>query len=576
MKGVKSILYGSLLLLSASACAETLIWWRFGEAAPGDAFGTQPLVNMANPGTYDGRAYCVGGSDWSVSTTEIYAPHGIAAFPSGVVVYDPVSGVEYVNDRAMTLNGLESGDVWTSGAVKCTDASVFKRQTFTAEVFVRMTVAKANLIAGKPSSIANVTHPIFSVSKGLGNEIWGLFYYKGQLGCRMVIDGWKIVTSWPTMLNDGQWHHVAFVADGSNGSSVKIRTYMDYRFFYETECAGQFDYVDAADFNLGVDPFSSTRKFPGDIDEFRFSDAALSPSQFLRFDDQRYSFGFPCEQQLVSWEPAENWPTNYWFGDEYMSSRGRAYHDPKGTFWSRGNYAFGGSPGMGRGAYVDLCVQTNVWSHAYGISVTNRGSFRTINQEVVTMEDQQQGGYFILTPPPSDTAPLTGGDFTIEYFYKSNGGNKLGAGTNATILMYPTDENNGEYKTPDPVIQHFFTSVGTSYLKFKNQISGTVVEQQYDFGQGLDSQWHHFAIAYSRSDIKLSVYVDRNRVLEQADVELPSTSQGIVFGSRGKMWNNNNSFDGWIDEVRITKRALSEDELMQLERSWMGMRMIIR
>lgn len=562
---------GSALAVPTVTLANTLVWWRFGEVPDGTAFGTKTIVNAANPGVCDARGYCVSSSSWEGDVSSVYAPHATGAFPTGVKLLDPITGNLHDNYLGMTLNGHSSGSVTTSGAVKGSDPSVFQRQTFTAEVFVRMTSAKAKMISDD-SNRYKAPYPIFSVTKGVGDEIWGLLYYHNKLLCRTVIGSYEMLTS-DSLLNDGKWHHVALTADGSCGSSVVLKMYLDYSLVAERNYQGQFDYAGAADFNLGVNPFASTRKFPGDIDEFRFSDAVLDPQQFLRFADEAGGYGVPQSSDSVFWDGMGAQSSDYWFGSTSLLRCGRLYYEP-GSTWTRVNYAFGGAAGMGAGAHVADVVQSEIWSQIGGSPVANQSSFRTINKETVTQADQQQGGYVIVTPP-AGSAVLTDGDFTLEYYYKSNGGNKLG--TTATLLMYPTDANGGSYKTPDPVIQHFFTSGGTGYIKFKNVISeGQAADVQYVLPVGLDSCWHRVAIVYEKTARRIVVYVDRKKALTCESVLLPSTSQGIVLGARGTMWNSNNSFDGWIDEVRITKRALRLNELMQLSESCPGMSIIVR
>lgn len=562
---------GAVLAVPTVSLANTLVWWRFGEVPDGTAFGTKTIVNAANPGVCDARGYCVSSSSWDGDVSNIYAPHAKGAFPDGVKLLDPITGDSYDNYLGMTLNGHSSGSVTTSGAVKGSDPSVFQRQTFTAEVFVRMTAAKAKMISDD-SNRYKAPYPIFSVSKGLGDEIWGLLYYHNKLLCRTVIGSYEMLAS-DSLLNDGKWHHVALTADGSSGSSVVLKMYLDYSLVAERNYQGQFDYAGAADFNLGVNPFASSRKFPGDIDEFRFSDVVLGPRQFLRFADEACGYGVPQSSDSVFWDGMGAQPSDYWFGSANLLRRGRLYYEP-GSTWTRVNHAFGGAAGMGAGAHVADVVQSDIWSQIGGSPVANQSSFRTINKETVTQADQQQGGYVIVTPPAGAPA-LTDGDFTLEYYYKSNGGNKLG--TNATLLMYPTDANDGSYKTPDPVIQHFFTSGGTGYIKFRNVFTeGQTADVQYVLPVGLDSCWHRMAVAYDKTARRIVVYADRKKALTCENVLLPATSQGIVLGARGTMWNSNNSFDGWIDEIRITKRALRLNELMQLNESCPGMSIIVR
>lgn len=559
-----------LLLASATAFGETLVWWRFGEKGPGLNYGTTAIVNAANPGTCDGRCYCVSAQDWNGSLTGANAPRGCSSFPEGVKLYDPVSGWAFENAHGLNLNS--TGSTSSSGSVKASDPSVFRRQTFTAEAFIRMSAEKAQSIAGNTST-ASAPHPIFSVANGTTDEEWSLLFYKNTVASRLRIDSWSMRAN-GTQLNDGRWHHVAITADGSSGTSVTVKLYLDYNLFYETTRAGQFNYSSSADFNIGVNPFAGTRKYPGEVDEFRFSDVALTADKFLRFSAPADGLVTRSEPAVLYWDALDfaSAPSTYWFCGGWMLARGRKYYSPK-TSWTRKNYKFGGDEGLGAGAYVAECMQAVFWSRLGGEEVLDAGSFRTINKETVVQTDQQQGGYVILAPPSSAT-PLTAGDFTLEYCYKSNGGNKLGA--NATILMYPTDANSGEYKTPDPVMQHFFTASGTSYFKFKNLASGFAVESQHVLPYGLDSAWHRMAVVYDKEARRLKVHVDRKVVVDAENVVLPETSQGIVLGARGRMWNNNNAFDGWIDEVRITGRALSGDDLMQRVDVPPGMSILIR
>ena len=565
-KGSKSVVMGGLTLLSMTAAANTLVWWRFEESvsASGGAYGSTPVVNAANPGTYDGECYLVDGKTWTKGSTAAGAPHSHAAFPEGVKLYDPVTQQYYSNGQSLLLGGNETGNTYTSGSVKSTDPSVFKRQTFTAEAFFCVPTTM---------SLGSDPYPIFGVSHDTYNETWSAHYYQGKLALRyMVMDGEKnngdFVSATPSIA-DGKWHHAAIVADGSNGTSVRVKFYLDYMLYSDRDCTGRFVYDgDVPDFNMGVNPYASMRKFPGCVDEFRFSDSALDPSQFLCFRDERYGLGGPQEADVVAWQSLDPWPADYWFAD--LSALSRAFLNGVDA-WTLTHYQFGGGKGKSMGDRVAACVQDKVWSKSYGVETANVGSFRTINKEIVTADDQKMADYFLLLPPEGAT-PLTDDDFTLEYFYKSNGGNKLGA--NCTLMILPTDANNGEFKTPEAVMQHYFSAAGSPVFKYLLK-DGTSNEVWIDPGR-LDSLWHHIAYVYEKEAKRLTLYVDRKLFKINENFELPSTSQGFCMGAKGRMWNNNYSFDGWLDEVRLTRRALRKDELLQLRANPPGMTIIFR
>ena len=566
-KGSKSVVMGGLTLLSLTAAANTLVWWRFEESvsASAGAYGSTPVVNAANPGTYDGECYRVSATSWTKGSSAADAPHSHTAFPEGVKLYDPVTQQYYSNGQSLLLGGNETGSTYTSGSVKSTDPSVFKRQTFTAEAFFCVPTTM---------SLGSDPYPIFGISHDTYNETWTAHYYQGKLYLRyMVMDGEKnngtFVGASPSIA-DGKWHHAAIVADGSNGTSVRVKFYLDYKLYSDCDCTGRFVYDgNVPDFNMGVNPYASMRKFPGCVDEFRFSDSALDPSQFLRFRDERYGLGGPLEADVVVWQSLDPWPADYWFAD--LSARNRGFL-AGGNAWTLTQYQFGGSMGKSMGDRVAACVQDKVWSKSYGVETANGGSFRTINKETVTVDDQKKADYFLLLPPEGAT-PLTDGDFTLEYFYKSNGENKLGA--NCTLMILPTDANNGDFKTPEAVMQHYFTAAGSSVFKYMLK-DGTGGENWIGNSGRLDSHWHHIAYVYEKDAKRFTLYVDRKLFAVNENFELLSTAQGICMGAKGRMWNNNYSFDGWLDEVRLTRRALRKDELLQLRANPPGAVIIFR
>lgn len=77
---------------------------------------------------------------------------------------------------------------------------------------------------------------------------------------------------------DGKWHHVAavFQPSGTNPGKTDVVTYVDHTERGKTSFDGVIDY------RLGAYTLQMGMRYEGLIDEFRISDRALTPDQFLR------------------------------------------------------------------------------------------------------------------------------------------------------------------------------------------------------------------------------------------------------------------------------------------------------
>ena len=90
---------------------------------------------------------------------------------------------------------------------------------------------------------------------------------------------WKGLTVCPSDdVLDGKWHHVAavFQPSGTNPGKTDVVTYVDHTERGKTSFDGVIDY------RLGAYTLQMGMRYEGLIDEFRISDRALTPNQFLR------------------------------------------------------------------------------------------------------------------------------------------------------------------------------------------------------------------------------------------------------------------------------------------------------
>ena len=81
----------------------------------------------------------------------------------------------------------------------------------------------------------------------------------------------------------------------------------------------------------------------------------------------------------------------------------------------------------------------------------------------------------------------------------------------------------------------------------------------------MDGRWHHFALVYDDATYEFRLYVDHELKDTQVMPEAYRPGDGfsdIWFASGGKL--NRSSFEGWIDEVRMTRKALSPEQFMNV------------
>ena len=94
-------------------------------------------------------------------------------------------------------------------------------------------------------------------------------------------------------------------------------------------------------------------------------------------------------------------------------------------------------------------------------------------------------------------------------------------------------------------------------------VSGTSGNYVYCVTPVDDGQWHHIAAVYDGSEFM--IYVDGKKDISEASTGTITVSTYNVFigensQATGRFWN------GWIDDLRIYDRALSDDEIAALSK----------
>ena len=554
----------ALCFAAAVSHAETnvLVRFHFDEAAVDGVLTGMTAVNAANPGTLDGVWYNVANKTYNFEDSSNHGARGAVAFAEPLAVYDPITGDLHVNRRAWVTNGrvdATSHDGKTSSAVRFKNGVTPQWTTFTAEAFIRMTSSRRTYM-NTNSTAKQYCQTIFGVGSAWNADLWGVHYKAGQIIARCSgADGTPIMG---TKINDDIWHHVALVVDSTSGTSTTLTLYVDYSIAGTmTLPAASLDYTKAAyPFTIGAHPsLQTTGKFMGLIDEFRVTDAALQPAQFLQLAKTS-----DVTTDASAWFAMEEWPASG-YEDYAKIVKNMAVSGPWDRTSGTSGYtikplAFGGGSKYD-GAYTNTFVQSELYAdrvrNRNAVKVFDAGSFLTHTNETPTVDTWKQVSYQVVTSP-SGTG-LTDDSFTLEFFAKSNGPNRLGG--NSTLLMVPKSTSN--LKDPSPALQLYATSGGSLYGAFTKESDG-IISYPSIAGNVHDSAWHHYAVVYDKSAQTLKFYLDRRLRKTVENVTLAASLNQFVLGAKGTMWNNNYGFCGWLDELRITGRALDRQELMSL------------
>ena len=347
-----------------------------------------------------------------------------------------------------------------------------------------------------------------------------VLYMTGKLQAQFSMGtGWHIdYTASTTAMDDGMWHHVAYVVNRSNTGSSVATLYLDGvpmtngdspdgsapSFLNETfYIGGGSKYCENANFYTGY------------IDDVRISRGALTPDQFLKYP----SVGKAMRADSDALPVVAYWP----FG-------GKGGRDATGNGF---DLVMGAVPMVSGNPDVEWATQD--WS-----------------------------GDFKCTGLPFSAFSKTG--VTIEFFAKT--ASTFGSAGNILTLS-PTGayyDNAGAFRFgPNAGFQ-------TMAVSFRCKDSGTYMSSTTTtdlFGAINDGRWRHYAAVYDPSKTGpgiLSLYVDGvvasnlTTVANQGAIALADTT--LHFQRVNYNGTASNPFFGPFDDVRITAGALTPDQFL--------------
>ena len=536
LKGVAAV---CLVLLADVATAETRAWWHFDEADAGTIAAANSVADECSPTIYGEVFSCVG---TVANPSGDYLPRYARPF-RGLEVYDPVTGISRTNRSSMefrTASG-EGKQAYYGGALRFALPSdgyaTGDRKKLTVELFMCTTGTVASLFS---PLICNVMLNGSGVPSFTG-ERWAVYYQRdiGRIGLRYKATAYYGYSS-TKAVNDGLWHHVAITYDGTT-----IKLYVDYNLEKTLTASpnGQNLY-DASDriYIGGYTTYSDTnghRRYNGYIDEIRISDDVLTPDQFLRLRPMNPSSD-PDEVVRIRFTPfvdsgatpqyAESMTENFDLQGTFCAqpnAEGATVYDTSAKAGTRmGGDLFDDSPEANTAA---LCQTTNAAGKANYIKVPNVANALGLDELNVTR---------------------TNLNYTIEAFFKI----RRSARGQTLFKLGITSQVQG----------HVFFERSTDtllfcYTKYVNG-SGSWASMGVSPGNLLNGDWHHVAFVSDATNRTIRAYYDYMLYSTVTNVDC-FVSNGSAL-SVGANETPDQFFDGWIDDCRVTRRALRPEEFL--------------
>ena len=556
----------SMIFLASTLCvatveARTLIWYHFNEGAVGETTtlpGEKTIVNAAETGSvYDGRVWTCPAtgstSNRSMAATSEYVGTYAEGFPTSVRVIDPQTGVAFTNERSLYLGSAKRNGSGKSVIITVDDAAELHVSNITVEAFVKFDEPAANgtwrTIAMKQTDAVN------------GHVSWGLRVGGGgglnsQTDGRNATNGleWTYAQVSSPSLFDGKWHHVAMVVDGE---AMTQTIYQDYRPVRRETLKYPIDYTGDDPIVIGNTIYADYGCFGGGwIDEFRLSDTALSPKEFLHFRTRPDEL---VDDDTVVYLTFDAMP---WFGGTYLHNEAFGAAATNAVLHVSGKASFADDVVPGVGTIRDGIFSSNLTANAGSLHVVTNTAVR--KSACVLVDDLDHS--------------LGSGTFTIEGFFRLSPSN---LGRDKTLYFFTS-----HHASLGRAIDLLFDSQGRMFASVIARCTSNLVDEvtgevtntavyasskslMKNYGAFYDDAWHHFALVYDKDAQTAKTYADYRLVGSATGVPelyvLPVHADyennfmiGTGYGA-GSAYQMN---EGYMDEIRITKRALAAQEFL--------------
>ncbi len=245
------------LAFALPAHAGTVGYWRVEDGTAGN-----DIVSTADS---SGNGY---------AATQWGSNHDNAKYSSnvgGAYVYDPVADTYSANTRSM----LAAGSASTNNCMLLVDNKSAMSGSYTLEMFLKIedgAGGAANFTASTANRLFQLDGATLGANGTVGASSGASTYLKFS---------YSGTSYFGSNFEDGNWHHLAYVADYNGVDTTDFSLYVDGAAVITGTKAGRFTAESWRDFRFGL-ANSTMSDMDWFVDEVRLSDTALTSGQFLQ------------------------------------------------------------------------------------------------------------------------------------------------------------------------------------------------------------------------------------------------------------------------------------------------------
>lgn len=523
---MKAILMLTVLAVGFAASAETVLWYSFDEGTLNEktvSGGT--IVNKASNGDMAAVPHALTGNKTpsennSLANWATYAE----GFDGGWHVYDPVSRTT----PATADRSLDFAHAGGSILTVANDARL-RSQPMTVEMFVRFQTNAAlnvwNVFAVQPTFMPCANADAWGLRASGPERIFARFTPPQSFTANVnAANNVEVATGVPD-LRDDKWHHIAFSVDADN----TVKLYFDYVLKTTKTLAFSVQFSDAEDCPLMIGATQQTSGvFTGRMNEFRLSNAVLEPGDFLRAMGEEPIADLDSETLI--------W---YSFGADMIGGQvpNRA---------SLGRYPGVLSTQTVNGETFPKVEVDDVWGSTFRSSFDSTETITNRHSLYNAYGDQRNINACLFAKDLPDV--FTNSSFTIECMVKADG----------QIEQYtPFVRRYGGGNVQ--LNLGVGATVGTlSAVILPENTDASHAIQLNDSVRIDDGAWHHVALVRDAEAGKVHLYRDYSIVAtKDCTTPLYPTTKKLLFAGTDA---GGNVFKGWMDEARITLKALGPEK----------------
>ena len=524
------LVFMAAVLAAGALFADPVIWYRFDDQEPLTRTAAGVYVTNCVAATYPAHPRTIYENKYNdedeTNPNVAYLPTYTNSAPAGYGVYDPVTGVRVANRGCLHFHTTGSSDK-NGGFLRVNqDAALNALTNITLEAFVRL---------GPVPITASYMRPIILKAHLSTQGTWGLHVFESNLFYRATLllnDGSTVVQGWGNgsrnvRVDDGRWHHMAVTFDFGR---KKVQAYVDYVRIASHDMnanAVGFYHPSNSPLQIGGNANNTTRRHNGEIDEVRISDEALPPEKFLRYIPLREIDGdtmyyLPFDAGAEDWFSKTAPPIN-------------AATNVVGTITMYKNAVVTDVPTV-----TNIVPGDSIRSGIYmADSAVNGGAIHL----PVTGEGAHDGVSFLLTDPQH---LITASNFTYEAFVKTD--------------RQATKPADSEFADSFCIFQAGYMKIlmNGSFKQLLFRYVGSLGMKDKYVPRIDDGLWHHIAYVHDAAEETVTGYVDYKQVMKEVMGKNGSNTDIHVSGES----SGYQTLPGCLDEVRITRRALSPTEFL--------------